>query len=105
MKMFGMCINKGVVAGVAGVGLLVWVLAPGALVTALPFLLIAICPLSMVVMMKMMTSDGQASSPAQPSPTAPAQPDTAAVAPPARTLETTHPTVTDASTDLDARRN
>lgn len=104
MKMFGMCINKSVVAGVAGVGLLVWVLAPGALAAALPLLLIAICPLSMLVMMKMMSSDGQA-SPGQQAPTAPAQPDTAAAAPPATALETTPQTVADASTDLDARRN
>jgi hypothetical protein len=62
MKMFGMCIDKRVVVGVAGVGLLLWVLAPEAVVTVLPFLLIAICPLSMLLMMKMMNADGQAAS-------------------------------------------
>lgn len=54
MKVFGMCINKKVVAGLAVVGLGVWWLAPGAIGAALPFLLIAICPLSMLVMMKAM---------------------------------------------------
>ncbi|MBW3577402.1 MAG: DUF2933 domain-containing protein [Actinobacteria bacterium] len=49
-----MCINKKVVAGLAAVGLGIWWLAPGAIGAAMPLLLIAICPLSMVFMMKAM---------------------------------------------------
>ncbi len=49
-----MCINKKVVGGLAIVGLGIWWLAPGAIAAALPLLLIAICPLSMLFMMKAM---------------------------------------------------
>lgn len=49
-----MCINKKAVAGLTVVGLGIWWLAPGAIGAALPFLLLAICPLSMLFMMKAM---------------------------------------------------
>ncbi len=58
MKIFGMCIDKRIVAGVAVAGLGLWWLVPGALAAALPFLLLAICPLSMVLMMKAMNASG-----------------------------------------------
>lgn len=67
MKVFGMCINKNVVAGLAVVGLGIWWMAPEAIGAALPFLLIAICPLSMVLMMKAMNGmhdQGEQRSPA-----------------------------------------
>jgi hypothetical protein len=104
MKMFGMCIDKRVVAGLAGAGVLVWVLAPGALAAALPFLFIAICPLSMLVMMKMMNSGGQATPAAQP-PTAPEQADAVAATQPAGAVESSDATVTDAAAAPDARWN
>jgi hypothetical protein len=104
MKMFGMCIDKRVVAGVAVAALLVWVLAPGALAAALPFLFVAICPLSMLVMMKMMNSGGQA-TPAAQQPTVPEQANAAAAAPPTGAVETSDPTVTDAAAAPDARWN
>lgn len=53
-----MCINKNVVAGLAVVGLGIWWMAPEAIGAALPLLLIAICPLSMVFMMKAMNNMG-----------------------------------------------
>lgn len=55
MKMFGMCLNWKVIAGLAviAVGLFVFA-SPAAAVAALPILLVAICPLSMLFMMKSM---------------------------------------------------
>ena len=47
----GMCINKKVVAGLAAAGVAVFLLAPDLIGAAAPFLVLAICPLSMVVMM------------------------------------------------------
>lgn len=54
-KMFGMCMNWKVIAALAtvAVGLFVF-LSPAMALAAVPFLLIAICPLSMLVMMKTM---------------------------------------------------
>lgn len=60
MKMFGMCINKRVVAGVAVTAALLWWLAPGAVAAVLPLLVLAICPLSMLLMMKAMDRGGAA---------------------------------------------
>ncbi|MDP8930602.1 MAG: DUF2933 domain-containing protein [Actinomycetota bacterium] len=54
--MLGMCINKKVVAGLAAVGFGIWWLAPGVIGAALPLLLLALCPLSMLLMMKAMGS-------------------------------------------------
>jgi len=56
-----MCINKKVIAGLVAAGLIVYLVAPGAIGAALPLLLLAICPLSMIVMMRAM-SGGQAKS-------------------------------------------
>lgn len=51
-SIFGMCFNWKVLAGLAfaGVGLLM--VAPGVVIGALPLLLLAACPLSMVLMMR-----------------------------------------------------
>lgn len=50
--MFGMCINKRVVIGVAAVALALLAFAPGLLGRLAPVLVMAICPLSMVFMMR-----------------------------------------------------
>lgn len=51
MKMLKMCLNWKVLAGLAAVGVGVYLFAPGLLAEALPILLLAVCPLSMVLMM------------------------------------------------------
>jgi hypothetical protein len=48
------CLNRKVIAGLAVVGVGLWALAPEALSAALPLLVFAVCPLSMLLMMKMM---------------------------------------------------
>lgn len=55
-----MCINKKVVVGLAVAALAVAVLAPSWIGAALPLLILAACPLSMIVMMRFMS--GQQSS-------------------------------------------
>lgn len=52
------CINPKGIVGLAVVAVGVWVFAPGAFAAALPLLLVAICPLSMVGMMYMMSRGG-----------------------------------------------
>jgi hypothetical protein len=49
-KMFGMCFNWKVLVALGVVGIGIWVVAPNAVLKALPFLLLAACPLSMLVM-------------------------------------------------------
>lgn len=56
MKLFGMCLNWKVLAGLGAVGLGIFVLAPQLFAAALPFLLLALCPLSMLLMMGSMQS-------------------------------------------------
>jgi hypothetical protein len=46
-----MCLNWKVLAGLAVVGVIVWVMAPRLVLAALPLLLVVACPLSMLVMM------------------------------------------------------
>src|SRR6266852_6112444 len=48
---FGMCLNWRVLGGLALVALVVLVAAPSLAARALPLLLVAVCPLSMVAMM------------------------------------------------------
>lgn len=60
-KMLRMCLNWKVIAGLALVGLSLWAVAPNLLIGALPILLIAVCPLSMMFMRGM--QDGQKASP------------------------------------------
>lgn len=57
MKMGGMCLNWKVLAGLAGVGLVVWIVAPNLVAAALPLLLVAACPLSMLLMGRGMAGD------------------------------------------------
>jgi len=56
-----MCIKKKVVIGLAAAGVALYLIAPGAIGAAVPLLILAICPLSMIVMMRAMSS-GQAKS-------------------------------------------
>lgn len=49
-----MCFNKKVVAGLAIAGLGIYLFAPNVFGAALPLLILAACPLSMIVMMRMM---------------------------------------------------
>jgi uncharacterized SAM-binding protein YcdF (DUF218 family) len=90
VKLFGMCIDKRVIAGVVAAAGLLWWLAPGAFAAALPLLIFAICPLSMLLMMKAMNQMGGQSQDAAPHATPPAS-DVSAV--------------TAAAADVDARRN
>lgn len=91
MKLFGMCIDKRAVVGVVvGAGLLWW-LAPGVLAASWPLLIFAICPISMLLMMKAMNQmggDKQAVA-TQPSPVSAATDDVAAAG----------------AADVEARRN
>lgn len=64
MKMFKMCLNPKVMAGLAAAGIAIWMFAPGWFAAALPILFLAICPLSMLLMMKMMMPRSQDAEPA-----------------------------------------
>ena len=52
------CFNWKVIAALAAVGIGFYVLAPGVAVAAVPLLVLAACPLSMVLMMRAMGSAG-----------------------------------------------
>ena len=56
MKMFRMCLNWRVIAGLAAIGAGIFVFTPNLAGAALPFLVLAICPLSMVLMMAAMNN-------------------------------------------------
>ena len=49
-----MCLNWKVLAGLAAVGLGIYLIAPDLVVTSLPILLLAACPLSMLLMISSM---------------------------------------------------
>lgn len=51
MKLFGLCINWKVLAGLGVVALGLFAFAPKLATAALPYLVLAICPLSMLLMM------------------------------------------------------
>ena len=65
-NLLGMCLNWRVIAGLAVVGVIVLVVAPQFLWVALPLLIVAACPLSMLFMMRSM-SGGSNQAPSQPS--------------------------------------
>jgi hypothetical protein len=52
MKMLKMCLNWKVIAALVAVGIGFYAIAPKLAIAALPFLVLAICPLSMMFMMK-----------------------------------------------------
>ncbi|MDA8201237.1 MAG: DUF2933 domain-containing protein [Chloroflexi bacterium] len=54
MKFLRACYNPGVIVALVAVAVGVFLVAPGAIVVAAPFLFLAICPLSMLVMMRTM---------------------------------------------------
>jgi hypothetical protein len=56
LQMLFMCLNWKVVAGLAVVGAIVWAVAPQLLPGAIPLLIVAACPLSMLLMMRGMQS-------------------------------------------------
>lgn len=56
-----MCLNWKVIAGAGAVAGAVYLAVPSAFAAALPLLVLAICPLSMLVMMKMMAGGNHAS--------------------------------------------
>ncbi len=51
MKMLKTCLNPKALAGLVMVGVGIYLVAPGLLAEALPILLLAACPLSMLLMM------------------------------------------------------
>ncbi len=55
----GMCLNWKVIAGLAAVGVGIWVVAPSLITAAAPILLFAACPLSMILMMRGMSGGQQ----------------------------------------------
>ncbi|MHB8644474.1 MAG: DUF2933 domain-containing protein [Thermomicrobiales bacterium] len=61
-----MCLNWKVLAGLAIVGLGVWAVAPNLVGAAVPLLLIAACPLSMLLMMRGMGGMSGDQPPTQP---------------------------------------
>lgn len=52
------CFNWKVIAALAGLGIGLYAFAPGAAVAAVPALVLAACPLSMLLMMRAMGSTG-----------------------------------------------
>ena len=55
-KMLRACLNWKVIGGLALLALGIWVVSPNLLAAALPVLLLAACPLSMLLMMRGMQS-------------------------------------------------
>lgn len=53
-KMIRMCLNWKVIGGLSAVGLGIWLVTPDLTAAAIPVLLIAACPLSVLLMMKAM---------------------------------------------------
>ena len=58
MRMLRMCLNPRVIAALAAVAVGIYVLAPGLFAAALPLLVLAACPLSMLIMMRAMGGMG-----------------------------------------------
>ena len=61
MNALKMCLNWKVMAALAAVGVGIFTLAPGLAAAALPVLVLAICPLSMLLMMGAMNNIGNGS--------------------------------------------
>lgn len=69
MNMLKMCLNPKVLMGLAFVAVGIYVVAPGLLVAALPILLLAACPLSMLLMGGMMMRGDRSGESAPPAAT------------------------------------
>jgi hypothetical protein len=66
MNMLKSCLNPKVLAGLGVVGVAIYLIAPNLIAAALPILLLAACPLSMLLMMwAMQQSQGQGQQTAQ----------------------------------------
>ena len=60
MKMLKMCLNPKVLAGLVVAGVAIYLIAPNLMAAALPILLLAACPLSMLLLMwSMQHTQGQ----------------------------------------------
>lgn len=57
-----MCLNPKVLVGLAAAAAVIFVVAPSTFSSALPLLVLAACPISMVLMMRMMGGDGKRSN-------------------------------------------
>jgi len=66
MKHGGICLNWKVLAGLVAVGVGVWAMAPNLIGAAVPLLLVAACPLSMLFMMRGMGDMGGRQATGQP---------------------------------------
>lgn len=64
-KYWRMCLNWRVIAAVSAVGVALLLFAPHLATSALPVLFVAICPLSMLLMMRAMQGDRAPSQPKQ----------------------------------------
>ena len=56
-----MCFNKKVIVGLVVAAAAIYLFAPNLLGAALPLLIFAVCPLSMLLMMRMMSGSGKGS--------------------------------------------
>ena len=52
MTILGMCIDKRVLIGLGALAAAIWITNPGLVAGALPFLILLVCPLSMMFMMR-----------------------------------------------------
>ncbi len=66
MKRGGMCLHWQALGGLVAVGVGVWAVAPNLIGAAVPLLLVAACPLSMLFMMRGMGAMGGGQVPGQP---------------------------------------
>jgi len=65
-KAIQMCLNGRVLAGLGGAAVILWLVAPKAVLGILPFLVFLACPISMVVMMRTMQGGGGDSTSREP---------------------------------------
>ena len=75
MRILRLCLDRRVLAVLAGIAIGTALLAPRALGVALPVLFLAVCPLSMAVMVVAMGRGSAPATPATPAATAPPTPE------------------------------
>ena len=93
-----MCLNKKILVGLAVVVLGVAVVRPGFAIAALPFLILAVCPLSMIFMMRGMSGRTEGNAGA-------ARSTSAGVAEPSHISTPANTSARDRTSDLDADRH